>query len=1063
MNPTTQQRVQAGAGSIVVMVAGDCNTVTIHDPAALRATTHERYLAGYTYADADLDRRLLIPYFQGIPFHEGARRRDLDMLDGWLDGEARVSIRTLIGTAGTGKTRLAIEFLNRQLPKRTGWDLGWLRTEELRRFTEHNALDQCSWAKDTCIVVDYASAAVEPLRKLLRDSLAAASNVRGTKKLRLLLLDRTPDGWYESLKSNYGDQTGAIGALFASEPADPHRVSRFALEDRRAVLQSAIDGFCQDGAGKPAVPPTGADAVFDRRLADPSQPWADPLFLIIAAAASVDIGLGAALAMSRTDLARFAVRHERSRMDRILNREDCRTKNPLHHMAGLVTLAGSAPLHAVRTVANQERLRMGWPVGFHELEPGLRISLVEEPDGFRGLQPDIVGEAFVLEVLQDLGRDAEEVQEYLKAARALNARGAGQGLVKTLQNFALGAGAVNTAQPGTDAHAETERRLREQGTLVALIGSYIGSCGPGELDVLWAIHDAIPLGSTLLRKLRMDLLGRIGSLVQPDDLGQWLRLLDACVIALGLIGKSRDALAAGRKAVEIRRRLAAAQPDAFLPNLAASLNNLANWLGDVGQRDEALAAIREAVEIYRRLAAAQPDAFRSRLATSLNNLANMLSAVGQRAEALAAIHQAAEIYRQLAAAQPDAFLPDLARSLNNLAKMLSEVGQRDEALAAIHEAAQVYRQLAAAQPDAFLPDLAMSLNNLAATLSDVGQRDDALAAIREAVEIRRQLAAAQPGSFLPDLAMSLHNLAKMLSEVAQRDEALTAIREAVGVLRQLAATQPDAFLPNLAMSLNSLANRLSDVGQHDDALAAIREAVGIYRQLAAAQPDAFRPDLAMSLNNLANRLRDVGQRGDALAPIREAVEIYRQLAAVQPSAFLSDLATSLNNLATMLSDPGQRDEALAAVREAVGIRRQLAAVQPDAFLPNLAGSLNNLAIRLSGVGQRDDALAAIREAVGIYRRLAAAQPDAFLPDLARSLGLFGSILAEAQEWEESIASAAESVALLLPFALKHPEAFGPLFGASFQVWHRASRAAGHAVSEDPKEALRQLLASLTKK
>ena len=1003
MSPTTQQQVQAGAGSIVVMVAGDCNTVTIHDPAALRAITHERYLAGYTYADADLDRRLLIPHFQGIPFHEGARRRDLDMLDGWLDGNARVSIRTLIGTAGTGKTRLAIEFLNRQLPKRTGWALGWLRTEELRRFTTLNPLDRCSWARDTCIVIDYASAAVEPLRKLLKDSLAAANNLLGAR-LRLLLLDRTPDGWYESLKSSHGYQMEAIRALFSSEPPDPHRVSRFALEDRRAVLQSAIDGFCPDGAAaspsghsltvvvpdgtasaserpgsgtgspgqapaKPAVPPAGADAVFDRRLADPSQPWADPLFLIIAAAASVGIGLGEALAMSRTDLARFAAERERARMNLALSPEDGRKLTPLHHMAGLVTLAGSASLSAVRKVADQEQSRLHWPVGSYKLEPGLQRSLVEEPDGLHGLQPDIIGEAFVLEVLQDLGRDEEDVQQYLKAARALNARGAGQGLVKTLQNFALGAGAVNTAQPGTAAHTETERRLREQGTLVALIGGYIGSCGPGEVDVLWAIHDAIPLGSTLLRKLRMDLLDRVESLVRPDDPGQRLRLLDARAIALSLIGKSQEALAGSREAVEIRRQLAAAQPDAFLPDLAMSLNNLANLLSDVGQRSDALAAIREAVEIR----------------------------------------------RQLAAAQPDAFLPDLAMSLNNLANRLSDVGQRGEALAAIREAVEIRRQLAAAQPDAFLPDLATSLNNLANLLSDVGQRDDALAAIREAVDIYRRLAAAQPDAFLPDLATSLNNLANMLSEVGQRSDALAAIREAVEIRRQLAAAQPDAFLPNLAGSLNNLANRLSEVGQRSDALAAIREAVEIRRRLAAAQPDAFLPDLAMSLNNLAIMLSDVGQRGEALAAIREAVEI----------------------------------------------RRQLAAAQPDAFLPNLATSLNNLANRLSDVGQRDDALAAIREAVEIRRRLAAAQPDAFLPGLARSLAVLGRILAQAQEWEESIASAAESVALVRPFALKHPQALRPLLDVSLQVWCDASRAAGHAVSEDPEEAFGQLLESLT--
>ena len=52
-----------------------------------------------------------------------------------------------------------------------------------------------------------------------------------------------------------------------------------------------------------------------------------------------------------------------------------------------------------------------------------------------------------------------------------------------------------------------------------------------------------------------------------------------------------------------------------------SLNNLAVRLGDLGRREDALAAIQEAVTIYRELAAARPDAFRPDLARSLNNLA----------------------------------------------------------------------------------------------------------------------------------------------------------------------------------------------------------------------------------------------------------------------------------------------------------------------------------------------------------------------------------------------------------------------------------------------------------
>ena len=101
-------------------------------------------------------------------------------------------------------------------------------------------------------------------------------------------------------------------------------------------------------------------------------------------------------------------------------------------------------------------------------------------------------------------------------------------------------------------------------------------------------------------------------------------------------------------------------PDIFIPNLALSLNNLANTLSDLGRLEEALKAAEEAVGLRRALAGARPDAFIPNLAASLNNLAVRLSALGRREEALKAAEEAVGRYRALAVARPNAFIPDLA-------------------------------------------------------------------------------------------------------------------------------------------------------------------------------------------------------------------------------------------------------------------------------------------------------------------------------------------------------------------------------------------------------------------
>ncbi len=46
--------------------------------------------------------------------------------------------------------------------------------------------------------------------------------------------------------------------------------------------------------------------------------------------------------------------------------------------------------------------------------------------------------------------------------------------------------------------------------------------------------------------------------------------------------------AAIEEAVNLRRQLAAAGPDAFTPDLAQSLNNMSGRLADLGRREEAL-------------------------------------------------------------------------------------------------------------------------------------------------------------------------------------------------------------------------------------------------------------------------------------------------------------------------------------------------------------------------------------------------------------------------------------------------------------------------------------------
>ncbi|MFD3553018.1 tetratricopeptide repeat protein, partial [Streptomyces goshikiensis] len=282
----------------------------------------------------------------------------------------------------------------------------------------------------------------------------------------------------------------------------------------------------------------------------------------------------------------------------------------------------------------------------------------------------------------------------------------------------------------------------------------------------------------------------------------------------------------------IRRALANDNPAAYLPDLAASLNNLANSQSATGDRQGALTTITEAVTIRRALANDNPAAYLPDLAASLNNLANSQSATGDRQGALTTITEAVTIRRALANDNPAAHLPDLATSLNNLAAFQSATGDRQGALTTITEATDLYRTLANDNPAAHLPDLAMSLNNLANRQSETGDRQGALTTITEAVTIRRALANDNPAAYLPDLAGSLNNLAGVQSATGDRRGALTTITEAVIIRRALATTTPAAYLPDLSRSLKSLA----ELASGSETLDAYREA----QQALSAHPQAAR-------------------------------------------------------------------------------------------------------------------------------------------------------------------------------------------------------------------------------
>ena len=362
-----------------------------------------------------------------------------------------------------------------------------------------------------------------------------------------------------------------------------------------------------------------------------------------------------------------------------------------------------------------------------------------------------------------------------------------------------------------------------------------------------------------------------------------------------------------QKSLEIAQRLEhwyALEPDTSAVQRAA----LSNLMGlDYSAQNDFAAAeeqYQEALKIYRDLSEKNPNAYLPVLATSCNNLADLLQDTGSFKEAEERHREALKICRELAGKDPDAYLSDLSYSCNNLAGLLCDIGSFREAEELNREALKIYRDLVEKNPDAYLPDLALGCNNLAGLLCDTGSFKEAEELLQESLKIRRELSEKYPDAYLPDLATSCNNLANLLQDTGSFKEAEGLHRENLKICRDLSEKDSDAYLPVLALSCNNLAGLLCDTGSFKEAEELYREALKIRRELAEKNPDAYLPDLAIGCNNLACLLSDTGFSKEAEELYQEALKIRRNLAEENPEVHLPELQLVCDNLTTLLRKTG---------------------------------------------------------------------------------------------------------------------------------------------------------------
>jgi tetratricopeptide (TPR) repeat protein len=753
--------------------------------------------------------------------------------------------RVIHGPGGLGKTRLLIEVVSELADE--GWLAGFVNRGVLGHHTRGPQLESLVRdgrdARGLLLVVDYAEGRSEEVKALSR--LMIERERAGGAPARLVLLSRAAGDWWRDLSGRDANVALVFGT--GEETMDTARLADIASGDTRTkIWKESADalksylvaaGHSEVRDLDPAAPPAPLAARLQalRHDADYARPLAIQMeALLWLRGASPEVAergippmLDRMVYLEREHWAKVTEGVSEIGLDRgVAQVTAVQGVEGREQAIALLkedsTYFGARTMETAATIVRELAKLYGEHVASDDDAGGSRT------DGERmrlgALEPDLVGEHHVVslngvEPLVDAclvwaGDDARKRRSILTVlnratrpehgAMAERASELLDRLVRDrLQSLAADMVAVMVETPGGLA----QRLDRQVGTF--------------DDKTLAVIDTSLPRQSLSLMDLslrvaqrRVDIAresvgaadqkdaglttGNPGTTAVSNRLGDRLVTLGA---RLSNFGHHAEALVASQEAVDVYRRLEEARPDAFLSDLAMSLNNVASTLSNLGRHEQALAASREALDIFRRLAKTQGDAFLPNLATSLNSLGNRLAALGAGEGALVASRDAVDIYRRLAEKRPDAFLPDLAMCLTNLGNRISEVGRCEEALCVSQEAVDIYRSLADKRPDAFLPDLAKSLHNLGIRFSDLGRREDAITTSQEAVDVYRLLAEARPDAFLPNLATSLHALGIVLAALERHGDAASVTHEGL--------TKIAPFVERHAQAYGDLAFRLS--------------------------------------------------------------------------------------------------------------------------------------------------------------------------------------------------------------------------------------------------------------
>jgi serine/threonine protein kinase len=457
------------------------------------------------------------------------------------------------------------------------------------------------------------------------------------------------------------------------------------------------------------------------------------------------------------------------------------------------------------------------------------------------------------------------------------------------------------------------------------------------------------------------------------------------------IGDQKEALAVQRKALALRRVLAAS-PGADVEtrlDVARSLKAVGSLLRHTGDMAAALPACQELRDLAAALDTESPtEAVRTQLAHGHNGIGLVLEGTGKTTEALKEFQKTLAIRQKLADANPAVtdIQRDLADSHIDIGQLLAATGKTADALQEYHKALAIQQKVADAHPAVtqLQSDLAATHLQIGYILVLTGKPADGLQEHQKALAIQQKVMSANPAvtEFQRELSRTHLNIGFALGQMGKFAEALQEFQQELTILQKLADANPSVIdlQRRLADSHHMIGAALVSMGKSAEALKEFRKALARLQKLADANPavTVLQVQLAASHNDIGVELLVTGKPAEALKEYQKTLAIAQKLADAEPAVtdFQRLLASGHGNIGEVLSETGKPAEALREYQRALAIKQKLADANPAVprFQLDLATGHNYIG-RLHAREKRfSEAFAAFDRCLAIRQRLADADP-----------------------------------------------------------------------------------------